>query len=207
MKRKKIILLLLIILIICFIFIANAVFKNNRVIGTSLEVYGQPINESTGIINNSYFNINSEGKNAKETTEGINKAIKYASDRGIKYIKLERGTYLINGIGQFYENKGIQLQSNISLDLNGSTIIHEKNNNERYSAITIFECENITICNGVIIGDKEQHEYSGTNSTHEFGYGIEIRGGRNIEINNVEISDFTGDGIIVSEMTAEYSRK
>ena len=168
------------------------------------EIYGNPINEETGTINNAYFNINSNGEEAENTTKGINRAIEYASKNGIKNIKLEKGTYLIYGEGEFYEKRGVVLQSNISLDLNGSTIKHRTTSEARYTIMSLYEVENVKIYNGIILGDKDTHDYS-SGGTHEFGYGIEMRGAHNVEIDNLEITGLTGDGMLISEMTRTYS--
>ena len=56
--------------------------------------------------------------------------------------------------------------------------------------------------NGILIGDRKTHDYSGLRSdgeksTHEFGVGILITGGHNIQIYNNIIYDFTGDCICI----------
>ncbi|WP_256580251.1 hypothetical protein, partial [Pseudomonas sp. GP01-A3] len=44
---------------------------------------------------------------------------------------------------------------------------------------------------------KNTHQYNG-GGTHEWGFGIQIRGSKNVTIKNVELSNFTGDGILLS---------
>lgn len=138
------------------------------------------------------------GKNAKETTKGLNEAIEYASNNSINYIKLEQGEYLVNGEGERNEAKGIMLKSNINLDLNNSEIIHESNSSIRYTIFSVYDVENITVSNGILKGDKYTHNYSENESTHEWGFGIELQGSNNISINNLEITELTGDGIFIS---------
>ena len=53
------------------------------------------------------------------------------------------------------------------------------------------------ICNGYIEGDRYEHNYDKIDSTHEWGFGIDIRGSKYVEINNVQIQKTTGDGIII----------
>ena len=164
---------------------------------------GDPI-ESDGTINNLYFGINEEGKYAKNTTEGINQAILYAKKNNINYIKLKKGNYQIDGsvkdLSFNNTKKGIILQSNMVFDLNGSTISQSTNNKERYSVICLYDIENVVVKNGRLIGDKQTHNYTDIKGTHEWGYGIDIKGSVNITIDNIEISEMTGDGVCVSDL-------
>lgn len=205
-KKRKIVILSFIFIIIALLVIAVStniinIQQINENVRKSL--YGEPIDLSTGIINNEYFNISSNGTNAKNTTDGLNKAIEYASENNIKNIKLEQGTYLVNGVGERSKEKGIILKSNINLDLNNSEIIHETNSSIRYSIFTLYNVENVIITNGIIIGDKNTHDYNTVESTHEWGFGIEIKGCTNIKFCNLQIEQMTGDGIIISDYTAE----
>lgn len=128
--KKKILLTLIIIGIISMIIIGLLFCRSETIKNIDYNIrknlYGDPINLENGLINNNFFYINKEGKNAKQTTEGINDAIKYASDNNITNIQLEKGKYLINGEvdNTTYKDtkKGIILQSNINLDLNRFTI-------------------------------------------------------------------------------------
>lgn len=62
----------------------------------------------------------------------------------------------------------------------------------------MYEIENASVYNGILIGDKNTHIYNSENgTTHEGGYGISIIACKNVKINNIEIYDMTGDGINV----------
>ena len=169
------------------------------------KIYGEPISID-GYINNNFFNIDELGK--RESTKEINSAIKYAEENSIQYIKLKKGIYLVDGqstqygVNETEEKKGIIMCSNIVFDLNGSVIIQKKNDKVGYAIFTVREVENVEIRNGTIIGDKEEHIYSGE-STHEWGFGIDIRGGKNIVIKNMEISKCTGDGVFITNYFAK----
>lgn len=157
------------------------------------------------VINNDYFGIDSTGREAEKTTKGINEAIKYAKKNNIDLIRLEKGKYLIDGKSENDEfnetdtKKGIILESNMTLDLNGSEIIQEKNSSKNYANISVTDIENVKIMNGIIIGDKDEHDYNTLNSTHEWGFGIDVRGSKNVKLTNLEISNCTGDGIIITD--------
>lgn len=200
---KKII--LKIALIILFIII-GIILLNTEIIQTSLtnsskEKYGQPIS-SEGIINNDYFNIKSNFTDAEATTKGINDAIKYATDNGVKYIKLSKGEYLIDGASKDDilrpESKGICLKSNLTLDLGGSTIKQIKNDKTNYCVFCILNEDNITVKNGIIKGDKEEH--IDDNGVNDKGFAFDIRGSTNIVIDNIHMSEFTGEGVLIREL-------
>lgn len=201
--KKKKIKVILIFFIICAIFIFFESSKMETMIEKiKIQSFGNPIDE-TGLINNQYFYISNNEKNAKQTTDGINKAIKYAYKNNINYIKLEKGTYLIDGkenndaINEGNTKKGIIMESNIVLDLNGAALKQERNSKKNYANISITDVENVVIMNGILIGDKDTHDYDKINSSHEWGFGIDIRSSKNVKVQNVEIYNMTGDGIFL----------
>ena len=201
MKKKKIIILIIIILIliICtFIIYKNIYLIEDWIESVKISRYGEPINLETGTINNDFFGISKNSSNARKTTEGINEAIRYANKNNIEYIKLEKGNYCIMAHRSENEKRGLILCSNITLDLNGSTITAETSNATNYSIITIANVENIKLLNGILIGDKDTHEYT-ENSTHEWGMGITIRSAKNVQIENIQITETTGDGIYINK--------
>ena len=199
-NKRKIISIVLLLCLIIIIFVLHSKNSLEEIVEkVAIQLYGEPIDLETNIINNRYFNIQSNGTNAKATTEGINKAIQYASQHQIEYIKLEQGTYLIEGLSENYEKVGIILQDNVKLDLNGSIIRHNVNDSQGYTTIMFWNVNNASISNGILIGDKEEHEYT-EGETHEWGHGIVVKGSSNIQINNLEIYNMTGDGIYLTDL-------
>ena len=200
MKKIKL-LLTFIALLIIFFFGRECVVKIDEYY--KIQKYGEPISED-GTINNEYFAIDLNEQNAEKITEGINKAIEYANKNSIKYLKLEKGVYLIDGVSNIVNanetdtKKGIILKSNLTFDLNGATLKQIANDKVNYAIISITDVENVKLINGKIEGDKNEHDYS-KESTHEWGFGVDIRGSERIEIENLEISDCTGDGIIATD--------
>lgn len=198
-KKSKFIFTCLILLILLVILgmHESKIIRNEKLLK---KIYGEPIAED-GTINNAYFGIEIDGRDAKKTLVGINKAIEYASKNNIENIKLEKGTYIIDSQKDqkeyHYQEKGITLKSNIKLDLNGSTIKHIENNRKSYSLISIIAVDNVSITNGILEGDRINHNYN-NGTTNEFGHGIDLAGSQNIDINNLEIKDMTGDGIYIT---------
>ena len=199
MKKTKpnIVLIISILLIVIFLMsnFSNIIDYTVMQIARRLE---EPIDLETFIINNNYFGISSNGEKAENTTKGINEAIEYASKHNIEYIKFERGTYSITGITTTkMETAGIITKSNVKIDLNQSIIKQEKNNSIAYICISIQDCNNVEVCNGIIIGDKKEHEYV-PNSENQWGHGVYIKNANGIMLNNLEIYNAIGDGICIS---------
>ncbi len=206
MKRKIIfITILFVFIILVLLFFSNTNRLMNIYYKIKEKFYGQPIDLQTGLINNEYFNIQKDGTDATKTRKGINEAIRYASNNNIEYIKLEKGNYLVDTFiyeinGNTYD-RSIILLSNIEFDLNGSTIKIEDNDRPNYRILSILDEKNIKICNGIIIGDRYGHNYteiSNDSSKHQWGMGVSVLGGKNVEISNLQIFDTTGDGIYIS---------
>ena len=181
-----------IIIILLFIVLLLSLM-NRKIISYKLRhlLYGDPINDS-GLINNNFFNLNSN--NPTNVTKGFNELFEYASKNNISYLKLSRGEYTINDT--------IYLKSSICFDLNGSTIKYEKNSKTSYSLIRINNETNIAIINGKLLGDRDVHDYDSIESTHEWGMGIRVHAGKNINISNLDISNMTGDGIYISQFNS-----
>lgn len=192
-KKEKMWILIILLLSISII-ISRNIDNIQNYMQNEKKKMSLPIDINTGMINNEYFGIDSEGKEAEKTTQGLSEAIKYAKDNNISYVKLQQGTYQVIGYNNSHY-RGLVMQSNVNLDLNGSKIIQKTNDKIAYANVTMYNIENASISNGVLVGDKETHDYGQYDGTHEGGYGISIIACNNINVNNIEIYDMTGDGI------------
>lgn len=207
--KKRIILIGIILFTLIVVILLISIDKQvveNIYYDAKKQLYGEPIDIDSGLINNKFFNISSNRTNASETRKGLNEAIDYANKMNIKYIKLQKGHYLIDSFvweinGNKYD-RSIIVKSNITFDLNGSKIEIQKNNNPIYRIFSIINEENVNISNGIIIGDRYEHDYTVQDTTiekHQWGMGVSILGGKNIKISNLEILNTTGDGIYISK--------
>ncbi|EFK35846.1 Pectate lyase superfamily protein [Chryseobacterium gleum] len=89
---------------------------------------------------------------------------------------------------------GIFAQSNSQIYFQkNSSLILKPTADVRYQIISLHAVENVKIYNPTLIGDRDRH----LGSKGEWGFGIDIRGSRNIEIYNANISDCWGDGIVL----------
>ena len=83
----------------------------------------------------------------------------------------------------------------IEVNLNNSKHVVLPNKFAHYTVFEIIGCEYAYIHDGILIGDRLEHDYSTISSTHEFGYGINICS-KKAKIERLNISQFTGDAII-----------
>ncbi|MGY8613918.1 right-handed parallel beta-helix repeat-containing protein [Bacillus velezensis] len=152
------------------------------------------------------WGIDDKGSNAIETTEGINRALKYASSKSFYKVHIPKGTYLIDAVNTSRRlpefGGGINVPSNIELVLHPEAIFKVlPNDSQGYSCFYIGQASNVTIRGGQIIGDRYEHDYSKVTSikrTHEWGYGIHIHGSSNVLIENVQVLDCIGDNIWIA---------
>ncbi|WP_379137794.1 right-handed parallel beta-helix repeat-containing protein [Paenibacillus sp. sgz500958] len=140
----------------------------------------------------SKWGIFNDGTHPVETTQGINKALIWAVSNNIKAVTLPDGTYLID------KDNRIEMVSNLKWELSsGTTLVKESNNKERYDLLYLGpQVRNVALSGGKYVGDKDTHDY-GKKGTHEFGYGIIMEGASDVVVDGVQVSGFTGDGLML----------
>jgi len=149
------------------------------------------------VINNKEFKISSDRTDAYATTAGINAAIANAKSEGYSKVKLTAGEYLIQCAdnGRWVPpTGGIFVPSDMTLDLTGTKIYLEANDDEYYGLIQVDHVKNVTIIGGHLIGDRHQHTYAG-NGSHEYGFGVNIYSSENIVLQDMTIEGMTGDAV------------
>lgn len=88
-----------------------------------------------------------------------------------------------------------RLDSKTTLNVR-DTIYTNPNNRPYYRVIDVINKEEIQINGGVLVGDVEQHIFDG-NTSHQWGFGVNIEGSSNISVNGTTSMLFTGDGFYV----------
>lgn len=88
-------------------------------------------------------------------------------------------------------SNSLSVPSNTYIDFNGGTLNIIPNKRKYYSAISIINAENVTIKNLNVLGDADTHTQG------EYGYGIDIRGSKNIIIENFLGDKLSGDAISI----------
>jgi hypothetical protein len=136
------------------------------------------------------FNISNKGTDAVETSKGLNAALQHAKKRNANRITFPQGVYLISATDPIV----IDHQDTV-IDLNGATLQMEPNAETRYSVVDIVDgAENVRLTNGTLRGDKDKHDFSSNNGSHEWGHCLIFHGGRNLEADHLRLTNATGDG-------------
>lgn len=150
-----------------------------------------------GVVNVKAFGAKGDGLTNDQ--DAINAAIDFAYINGIGTVVIpySEKPYMIKGyeegqIDHLESSTGIILKSGITL------IIHPKaelkiitNDRGSTTMFNVYNVSDVNIYGGKLTGDK--HNHLGT--TGEHGYGIALAGAENVIIENVECSQFWGDGI------------
>ena len=145
------------------------------------------------------YGIYNDGSNSKSTTNGLNTLFADLNTNKKRNVQLPTGTYAIN------PDISLTPKSNLSLDLNNSTLKIDTNGKNGSTMVYLKEVENFTLKNGTIEGDRYEHDYSTYNqntTSHEFNVGLKIdQGSRNINIDNVKFTKITGYGLATFQGT------
>lgn len=168
------------------------------------------------------------GDGKTDDREAIERAVSSLTDNST--LMFPKGHYVINSVPDDFVGGGeltkhalfkITNKKNITIDLCDSIIEFaiENFDKERYAIFRFEDCENFTIKNGTLIGDRLNHDYT-QHTTNEWGMGVVVStekypsgatpqnpaepslkkcGGK---IENMEIYDFTGDGICINNGTS-----
>lgn len=165
-------------------------------------------------VDNMTYNINLKRMRSNESIcKFIQREIDFASEVGYKNVKFPKQQTLniiddFNGVrpsdNKKYMPSFLKLHTNTTYNLNGSTIRVQSNNYIGYNIIDMELLENTKLCNGILEGDKELHNYT-SDSTHEWGYGVKFAGCKNCAVENVEIKNMTGDGVYFGMLRSFYS--
>ena len=139
------------------------------------------------------YGISKDGTNSEATTNGLNRLFADLNTNKKRNVQLPTGTYAIN------PDISLTPKSNLSLDLNNSTLKIDTNGKNGSTMVYLKEVENLTLKNGTIEGDRYDHDYSTYNentTSHEFNVGVKLdQGSRNINIDNVTFTKITGYGL------------
>ena len=139
------------------------------------------------------YGIYNDGTHSTSTTNGFNELLSDLNTARKTNIQLPTGAYA------FDPELTVNLKSNMTIDMNGSTFKIDTNGKNGSTMLYAKDIENITLKNGTIEGDRYDHDYSTYNentTSHEFNVGLKLdQGSRNINIDNVTFTKITGYGL------------
>ncbi|MFC5406773.1 right-handed parallel beta-helix repeat-containing protein [Cohnella soli] len=173
----------------------EAIGVDGKVVGKSDAVSGTPTHY---LVELDRWGIRNDGSDPAGTTAGLNNMLQWAYGQGIHAVFLPSGTYTISKDSQ------INMVGDMLWELPTDAVIQkETNGKESYYSLAIqYGANNVTIKGGWYKGDRETHNYSGKDNayspgTHEGGFGIYIEGARNVTVEGVKATHFTGDGLMI----------
>ena len=120
------------------------------------DISGNPLDPY--IIQLQEYGIYADGTNPEETTKGINDALIFCSEHGIKYVKFPKGIYAIDVATSVEKKHGIIIPSDIYVDFNDSEIVEEPNDKFAVSVVTMQGIANSVFANAKIKGDLYAHK-------------------------------------------------
>jgi hypothetical protein len=139
------------------------------------------------------FGIYNDGTHALETSQGLNAALQHAKTILANRIIFPEGTYLINP-----DDPVVIDHQDTIIDLNGATLQIETNALDGYHIVRVDDgALNLRLTNGIIRGDKDTHDFS-AGGTQEWGHVLLLKSGYNLEIDQLTITNGTGDGLVTS---------
>ncbi len=196
------------------------VFKEGRIdsklLNHKLKIHGKPTLTSTTFkFEKSKWEI-TEGEVSdavalinKNTLENV---IAEAKSCGAEIFEMDEvdAYFLVSKDKNFIPSKdaAITIPSDITIQMSEKTHLRvQANKYKAYALFGVREVSNVTIKGGNLYGDRDNHDYTpivnpdgSVQSTHEWGYLIEIMGGINVVVDGVNMSDATADGIFVGSI-------
>lgn len=139
------------------------------------------------------FGIYNDDTHPAETSQGLTKMLKWASDNGYLKVILPEGDYRLD------ENKAVQMATNLTLDMNGATFKLNPNAKDKCLMLEFINCTDSHVMNGTFVGDLDQHNYAKAPNQSAWVDGISIsQGSKYCTVENVTVKDITGRGVITN---------
>lgn len=186
----------------CTLFFSGGCLNNGTLIGYNTQikvldrmpVFSDVIIAGNWNINNIYsewFNI----KDFTNNTANIKNIFALCSDSINNNVYIHKHTSIITGFSEWdpkLSSAGfvVMIPSNTHIH-NSATFKVEKNSAKASFPFSFYNVQNCSWRGGILIGDLETHLVD----TGEHGFGLSLRGAKNIVIENVTCKDFWGDGI------------
>src|SRR5690606_4380883 len=148
---------------------------------------------------------------AFQNKENLNTAIEITRELGMEVFEIDKldayffGKRLSSHAPFSYQDNSIKVPSNTHLLMSDNTFLRVQPTNNPFSRLLMtFKAVNVTIEGGNLIGDRYLHDYSNvtdetgvSRATHGYGSLVGIAGSQNVVVDNVNIYEGEGDGVLV----------
>jgi hypothetical protein len=135
------------------------------------------------------FGIYNDDTHPVETTAGLTKMLQWAHDNGYRKVLLPQGRYRLD------ENETVQMATNLTLDMNGSTFKLNPNALDKAMMFAMVECTDSHVINGTFEGDLKEHDFKTAPNNSEWVCAVMIgQGSSYCSYENVKVVDVTGYG-------------
>lgn len=140
-----------------------------------------------------------QSANALKTLNGL------LSDTTYNVLQIVPGNYIFTP--EVNADKLIDLKSNTKLIIDGNLAI-TPNGFPNYYLVRAVNSSNLEITGkGKIVGDADEHNYTTTPSTHEWGMCIALSGCEKVFVHDITLEDATGDGIDIAESSSRVPKQ
>jgi len=160
-------------------------------------------NNSSYVIDVIEWDIPTDYSNVTKTTANLQAAIDWAHDEGYTQVILPAGGYLVGEeVNDIYYG-GINIYDNTEFIFSEGAVLRIETNDKWNYCVLSLHGDNIIVRDGVIIGERDTHIFTPRendgSTAHDEGHGICFNNNNNVQIDNMEIRDLTGDGSLVLE--------
>jgi hypothetical protein len=145
-----------------------------------------------------------DGTHPDETTDGINAAIQTLVAGGCGHVKLPAGTYAIGKALSKDATAGIELQSNMSFELDPAAVLQLRPTSTwAYCIVDVSRKHDVRISGGAIVGDRDVHDFT---VQGEEGHCICVEDeSQRVAIDGTKLSKAIGDGVLIVAQGADGS--
>jgi hypothetical protein len=139
------------------------------------------------------FDIYSDDTHPVETSAGLTAMLKWAHENGYRKVLLPQGKYRLDG------NSTVQMATNLTLDMNGSTFKLNPNALARTMMFEMVNCFDSHVVNGVFEGDLKEHDFKKAPNNSEWVNAVAMgQGATYCSFENIKVVDVTGYGTVTS---------
>jgi len=153
------------------------------------------------VIDINQWDIPNTRESAEKTTQNLQAAIDWAHLEGYSTVILPAGEYLIGQLGNDIYQAGIDIYDNTEFVFDPGAVIEFDTNDKWNYCVLRLKGDNIVVRDGVIKGDKDSHVFtprpSDGKTAHDEGHGICVWSNNRVLIDNMNISQTTGDGALI----------